>query len=216
MKHIVKADAPPELVEWQLNDKKFQKGVGKWSRIPGGVREPIRRSLLDEQGYLCCYCEKSITDDQYHVEHIQPQGIAATEHLGANYDNMLCSCLKDTATGDPLHCSRAKQHWYDAALYISPLSPDCEQKFHYSYDGRMLPADPADPAAIATIDRLRLGIPKLVALRKAVIDTFIDPTLSQEELNDLTTGYLADKIGNGGRYNEYYTTIRYLFTQLQS
>jgi uncharacterized protein (TIGR02646 family) len=211
MKYIEKGDPPAELLKWQRSDKKFQKGVGIWRRVPGHVRTPIRQALLEEQGYLCCYCEKAIVDDQYHVEHIQPQGVPATEHLGANYDNILCSCLKDTATGEPLHCGRAKQHWYDEALYISPLSPDCEQKFRYSYDGRILPADSTDSATIATIDHLKLDIPKLKALRKATIDPFLDPSLSPEDIDELTTSYLVDKVDNGGRFNEYYTMIKYLF-----
>lgn len=44
-----------------------------------------------------------------------------------------------------------------------------------------------------------------------VIEPFLDPELTEDELNDFVTAYLVDKDKNEGKFNQFYTTIQYLF-----
>lgn len=212
MKHIIKNSIPPELLDWQSKNGYYKVGHPKWKSISSALREIIRESMRNEQGYICCYCERYLQKDDYHIEHIKPKGDKSPyKHLLAEYDNMLCSCQAEGLKGDPLHCGMGKAGWYDPVNYISPLDPECEGRFKYTFNGHIEPADPTDAGAVMTIDQLKLYLPKLKALREATIEPFLDENLSPQELENFVSGYLVEKELNDGRYNEFYTTIKFLF-----
>lgn len=100
---------------------------------------------------------------------------------------------------------------YEEPLFVSPLDPNCEARFRYTFDGHIQASTDNDNGAQTTIQRLNLNIDKLIALRKAVIDPFLDETLSAKELSDFVNGYLVQKENNNGHYNQFYTTIQDLF-----
>jgi len=212
MKYIEKYPEPQELLDWKENDKMYKRGHPNWDRIPSGVKQTVRETLLAEQGYICCYCERIIQEGDCHIEHIKPKGAPEYEHFLAEYDNLLCSCQFELAKGEPKHCARRKGNWYDEELFISPLQPNCETRFKYTHDGHIYATIENDKAANCTIENLHLKLDKLNALRRAAIEPFLDETLSQDELNAFVNGYLADKIHNNGKYNPFYTTIKYLFS----
>lgn len=209
MKYIVKNPEPQELLDWKNSDLQYRRGRPKWERIPSATKAIIRESLKDEQGHICCYCERFMQDNDYHIEHIKPKGIPPFEINLADYDNLLCSCQFELIKGEPNHCGNSKASWYDPNLLVTPLDVSCEKKFTYTFDGYINSLDPNDSSAITTIDKLRLGIDKLNALRASVIEPFLD--LEDEELIAFVQGYLQDKSLNNGRFNEFYTTIQYLF-----
>jgi uncharacterized protein (TIGR02646 family) len=212
MKYIAKHPEPQDLLDWKNSDKMYLRGLPKWNRIPRELKESIREKLMAEQGYICCYCERVIEDNDCHIEHIKPKGMKEYEKFLADYDNLLCSCQLEIPPGEPRHCGTNRGSWYDEALFITPLQPQCESRFKFSYDGYIEPALAADDAANITIKRLNLQIDKLNALRKAAIDPFLDATLSPDELAAFVAGYLVDKAENNGRFSPFYTTIKYLFS----
>ena len=128
-----------------------------------------------------------------------------------DYDNLLCSCQLELEKGEPRHCGNSKGSWFQENNFVSPLNPDCEKKFKYTFDGYIEPVDENDEPTITTIEKLRLGIDKLNKLREKAIEPFIEIPLSDKELKKLVTGYLRNKTINGGKYNEFYTTIKFLF-----
>lgn len=211
MKFIVKDAELQELIDWKQDDKMFQRGNPKWDRLTPLVKDKIRESLKREQGYICCYCERELIPNDYHIEHIKPKGFPIYKKFQIDYDNLLCSCQNETAKGEPRHCARSKDNWYDLNLFISPLDPLCEDKFTYTYDGHILPADPNDNAALATILKLQLFTDKMNNYRKAVIDLFIDDEITDIEVSILKENYLIHKDKNGGKFNAFYTTIKNLF-----
>ncbi len=212
MKHIIKDSEPQQLLNWKAKDKMYQRNRPRYSRITGDVRIVLATSLRIEQGNICCYCEQSINAIDSHTEHILPQ--TRYQQFSCDYDNMICSCQRDIIKGDPEHCVMGKDDWYDVALFISPLDPTCEDKFSYTFDGQILPTDVTDQAAVATIERCKLDIPKLKALREGVLDTFTDDSLSDAELTQYVQSYLIEKDANNGYYNPFFTTIRILFGHL--
>lgn len=85
MRQIQKTCPPDEFVEYCKTP-----GVcyGELNGIP---KRALRKRLLEDQGYICCYCGRSIEDDENtKIEHIKCQ--KNYEHLALNFDNMLASC----------------------------------------------------------------------------------------------------------------------------
>ena len=211
MKHIVKNQEPQEFIDWKRKDKMFQRGKPNWNRVTKQIRDIIRTSLDKEQGYICCYCERRISENDHHVEHLKPKDRNKFPELQLDYNNLLCSCQLELEKGEPRHCGNSKGSWFDETLLISPLDPSCEDQFIYSYDGHIYPSDESNLAAKTTIDKLKLDIDKLVDLRKKTIEPFIDENLNDVELRTFVEGYLVDKENNDGKYNEFFTTIKFLF-----
>jgi len=211
MKHIVKLSEPQELIDWKAADKMYQRGNPKWKRVDTTVKNIVKENLRKEQGGICCYCERRLIENDYHTEHLKP--IFKFPDIQIEYDNLLCSCQFEIEKGEPRHCGNSKGSWFDESLFISPLSEDCEEKFKYTFDGQIEPADENEQAA-TTIEKLRLNLDKLIDDRKKAIEPFLnlDLELTEDELNDFVDAYLVDKNENGGNFNEFYTTIKYLFT----
>lgn len=67
MKRIAKNAEPSQFSEWKRGDKMARRP--RWNRVPHPVRMAIHDSLMDEQGYICCYCESRVESDGSHMEH---------------------------------------------------------------------------------------------------------------------------------------------------
>ncbi|MEW6235542.1 MAG: retron system putative HNH endonuclease [Candidatus Omnitrophota bacterium] len=202
MKYIVKGNEPVELTKRksQLNTNRRKLGRKK-------IKDIIRRALMNEQGHICCYCERRIVEGDCHIEHFRPQSDGVDP---LDYSNMLCSCLDQIEERIPRHCGYLKGDWFDEDLLISPLNKDCENHFSFTADGQILPKY-GDKAADETIKRLGLNIPKLQDMRKQVISPFIDENLTDDDYIRFVNGYL--KMDSEGRFNPFFTTIRYLFVE---
>jgi uncharacterized protein (TIGR02646 family) len=205
MKYIEKQPEPPIFAEWKAQAN------AEWKPRYDDLRNPekpaLKKALMAEQGALCCYCERRLIESDSHIEHFKPQESFKDETL--EYGNLLCSCQQELEKGEPRHCGNLKDKWYDAALTVSPLDPDCEARFAYTHDGRIHPAVATDEGASQTIKRLGLSIPKLNALRRSAIEPFIDDALTVDDMQQFVTGYLERD--PGGHFNEFFTTIRHLF-----
>lgn len=205
MKYIAKQHEPQVFTDWKaMANDNWQPS---YESLSGTTKRAVKLALMNEQGHICCYCERRLTEEDSHIEHLRPQSDPACDSL--DYNNMLCSCTRKIIKGDPRHCGNLKGSWFDERLIISPLDPACENKFSYTADGHIKPADSSDNAAQETIKKLGLGIPKLNDLRKKAIEPFLDEGISDGELEKFVTGYL--KQDSSGRYGEFWTTIRYLF-----
>lgn len=171
------------------------------------VKKAVKQALMTEQGYICCYCEDRLSDDGSHIEHFQPKSDPKIDPL--DFSNLLCSCQNELTRGEPRYCGQLKGNWFDAQKLISPLDPTCEKRFAFTADGWIQPAYDHDEGAIITIEKLGLNIPKLRNLRQRAIESFIDPSLSDRELEDFVNSYLEPD--NLGQFNPFWTTVRYLF-----
>ncbi len=213
MKYIIKGTEPSELTDWKLKDKMYQRGKPDWNRLKKEVKDALRNTISKEQGYICCYCERRITENNFHLEHLKPKAESKFPQLQLEYSNLLCSCQLDLEQGEPRHCGNIKGSWYDEENFVSPLDPDCTGRFKFTANGQIYSADENDEAIQTTIEKLRLDIDKLNNLRKDAIEPFLnlDGYLSEEDLKQFIQGYLVDKTANNGMYNEFYTTIKYLF-----
>lgn len=205
MKHITKQEEPQEFLDWKARANDDWQPT--YDELRGEEKKAVKDSLMAEQGFLCCYCERRLTDIDSHIEHFRPQNDPNCDPL--NYSNLLCSCQNKIAKGAPRHCGNLKNGWFEEPLLVSPLTEECEDRFAYSGDGGILPSDPADEPARITIEKLGLDIRKLCDLRKKAIDPFLDSELSESEFRQFVVGYLQKN--NMGMFGEFSTTIRHLF-----
>ena len=205
MKHIVKKKEPQAFTDWKaLANEDWQP---TYRGLAGNPKKAVKDALMVEQGWICCYCEQRLTDDDSHIEHFRPQSDPAVDPL--DFDNLLCSCQNEIKKGEPRHCGNLKDNWFDTGLLVSPLDPNCENMFVFYGDGTIDPAADLNHAAIETIKRLGLDIPKLNDLRANAIEPFLDDELSIEEMKTFVSGYLRRDAS--GKFGEFWTTIRYLF-----
>jgi len=204
MKHITKKSEPIEFSDWKaLANEDWQP---TFSSLSGQIKDSVTTALMKEQGYICCYCERRLQENDSHIEHFNPQKDHSCDPL--DFDNMLCSCQNQLDKGEPRHCGNLKGCWFDPILLVSPFDFNCESKFSYTADGEISPADPKDKAANQTINKLGLDIPKLNSLRKNAIEPFL-ADLNPSELQQFVNGYLQQD--SDGRFGVFWTTIKYLF-----
>ena len=169
----------------------------RWRRVPTEVKTDVHGALVGEQRGICCYCEGRVAVDDSHVEHFRPR--ERFEALQLDYANLLASCGRDQAAGMPRHCGHRKGSWFVEGRLVSPLSPNCEDRFRFTANGHVLPVE-GDDAAVTTIARLGLDLPKLNALRAAAVEALYD--LPPSEVRRL----LAAEVD--GNFVPYYSTIK--------
>lgn len=64
--------------------------AGKWITSSRYKLQDIKDQLKEATHYKCCYCEKSIRDTIWHVEHYRPK--TSYYWLAHSWDNLLCCC----------------------------------------------------------------------------------------------------------------------------
>lgn len=206
MKTIVKGEEPQAILDW----KKLENPdwTPSYALLSGRLKQLLLDALMKEQGFICCYCESKLVQGDCHVEHFQPQSDPAVKDL--DYQNLHASCLNRLKKGDPRHCGNLKGNWFHREHLISPQSPDCQTRFSFLGNGAIIPATQDDIVAQETIKQLGLDIAKLSRNRKAVIDTFLDEDLADDEIELLVERYLEPT--KDGRFNQYWTTIQQIFS----
>lgn len=200
MKHIEKQQEPAAFSEWKAHDRMAHRP--NWNRVPGDIKRGVHTALMQEQGFLCCYCQAPVNRESSHVEHFRPRGKQRYRNLQLDYSNLHGSCGRASVKGEPLQCGFSKGSWFDEQLLISPLDAACEDRFRFTGDGRIRPASGgATEAAAETIKRLALDLPKLDKRRQEVLHAYID--LSIPELETLLA-----RPDPEGRFVPFYTAVK--------
>lgn len=171
----------------------------------------LKQVLLEEQGYICCYCGcriDNISGDKAIVEHLLPISGAGRNKL-ASYDNLLISCAGDRVFdaenrsygADRLHCDAKK----DAqVLALTPLTPNCDKQFRYTIDGHV---SGLTPNASDAVTKLNLDCILLQRRRLAAMELFLRDinSLSDEDLNIIKSAYESKNAD--GKYEPYCTAV---------
>lgn len=167
MKYIAKAPEPDFFTDWKNNDKMYQRDRPNWNRLTSDEKNEIRKALIEEQGFICCYCGTRVAVDDSHVEHFRPKN--KYPELQLEYNNLLCPCQLELKKVQSRHCGNAKGGWFNENLTVSPLDAECESRFEYLDEGSIQPSDGNDEGAKATIKHLAFNIEKLRELRQSAI-----------------------------------------------
>jgi len=180
MRRIIKATEPQAFTNWKLlaNDA-WQPSYGV---LQNPEKQALHDALLNEQGRLCCYCGRTISRTDSHIEHFRPQ--EAHENLALDYSNLHASCIRESEPGTPLHCGHAKGSDFDESKAISPLDEGCERRFIYSAkNGKIYPADRADESADYMVKLLKLDISFLCDRRAEVLKSVFDDKFMESASN---------------------------------
>jgi len=123
----------------------------------------LRRALLVEQGYICAYCMKRISDDKSRIEHIKCRERYPEHKL--DYNNMIICCSGETGT--EFHCDRKKEN---SDISFSPFNTHFIDTISYeTYNGKIKSSDSVWNNEINVI--LNLNNTRLQLNRKKVIES---------------------------------------------
>jgi uncharacterized protein (TIGR02646 family) len=160
---VTKGAEPPALTAWW---KQVAAGHAPgWEEIPSATKRAVKEALLQEQGFICCYCERRIDAGSSHIEHLQPQSVAPA--LIFAYTNLLASCQGEGVLGKA--ASTCGQVRGSQALPVHPLMPDCGEYFVFRASGAIEAAPSRGAVALQAIKALALDHPRLNLLRREVI-----------------------------------------------
>lgn len=92
----------------------------------------LKKALLQEQGYICCYCMSGIKASNMKVEHYKPRG--KHPNLKLDFTNLFAAC-KGNFCSDK-HCDTKKDK---TELLIHPADPknNCELIVSYKLSGHL-------------------------------------------------------------------------------
>ena len=209
MKYIVKQTPPPIFLKYIRDNptatySMFRKGTRRYKET--------KRSLLEEQGYICCYCGRRIyNNEESQIEHIFAKGTAAYKKLQLDYEKNMVACCdggkkersEGTINKEYLYCEAVKG---DQILPINPLTIECERKFLFDENGGIIGVS---KDAEVTIEMLNLTSPVITNKRKAAIKYYIDYPVS-----DWNVEYARlSKKDCSGRFEEFcFVLQRYIET----
>jgi uncharacterized protein (TIGR02646 family) len=197
MKKIIKNESPKFFEEWKKGNSYYWHDIEKRENFP--IKKNLKRTLIAEQGYICCYCGQEIDDSGNTVlEHIKPREHYLDKHL--EYTNLLASCKggqveREDAKKDgmtkreirklPLYCDASKGN---SELPITPLDNNCEEFFVFGSNGEIFETNKQSGE---TIEILNLDNEVLRNLRKAAIEGFYDDELLTEEIELIIENLLS-------------------------
>ncbi len=213
MKRIYKRSEEP----YRLKRYRERWPYETWDRFHRYDRDAyreIKKALLEDQHYLCAYCEIDIkfaddvtTDpniiDDFRVEHFVPK--STTREGGHNYHldwwNMLGVChgasqskvvdakKRYSKLMSDRSCDVPKSGKTISGNILNPLKiPKRQRLFSFvEVSGKMLVDTTSCPSSLVrkaenTIEELNLNAPRLMRMRKAVIDR-LDEQVNEEQAN---------------------------------
>lgn len=198
------------------NYESFKSDVGLGDLSPA---TGLRKSLLEEQGYICAYCmkriphshtEKGISADKMKVEHFiaQTNKKSISNNLDITYTNMLACCMGNQGKNEKYETCDTRKG--EKILTISPLNNAHVRTIKYAPDGSIHSTNEIFEVEINKI--LNLNENNLKKQREAlfnvlkgkVIKEFSKPHLTRLEKNN----YLDKEINwwnskKGGKFKEF-------------
>ncbi len=118
-------------------------------------KEDLAKELLKEQGFLCCYCNRTIhneekkrantaenidhNDRRWTIEHVTPKSENA-ERYTFDYCNLAASCCGGERVPQSIvkYCNNGRS---DKSIAINPFMPECEEKIYFDLLGNILSDD---------------------------------------------------------------------------
>jgi uncharacterized protein (TIGR02646 family) len=169
MRRIIKTNAPQQLTAWCEANKDLNHSYKDLCKTD--AHQSLKEKLLEEQGKLCAYTGRTVEAATSHIEHLKPRNECA-EWEDVEYKNVVaCFPLnggdKSFGYGAPV-----KNGWWDAKLFISPLSDECDRRFKFTWSGRIYPNPEDHHGATKTIEVLGLDNEGLRQLRWSRIKGF--------------------------------------------
>lgn len=144
-------------------------------------KDDLRRSLVEEQKGICCYCMSRIrpNSDDMKIEHWQCQERYRARQL--EYSNLLGACLGGKGRPErEQHCDTRKGR-RDLSFNPADREHNVEQLVRFLADGTIKGCNDDIDRQLNAV--LNLNMPRLVENRKAVLDSFKDRLASGKKLD---------------------------------
>lgn len=196
MKHIDKKETPENLKNWRENwrarndnnvklenlySQDEMTGNRLWRVLPSSKytsvgekrlysKEELKENLVDEQGYICCYCNREIRVSDATIEHFKEKGKSEYFDLAFDYNNLLLSCDGYEQEPRPRDVCCNSKRIQNEELRLSPLQNDIENYFDFTFDGQIIGLT---DEAKEVIEKLGLKIEKLRQLRESAIKAIV-------------------------------------------
>jgi uncharacterized protein (TIGR02646 family) len=208
MKRIIKGSEPSCLLQYRQIDGANYDGYHP--------KEPLKKSLLKEQGYICCYCMGRTSIDNMEIEHNKPQADNkdVNPDLQLDYKNLLASCSGSRGQRKKnLHCNARKGDYegthknYTMTLNPADSNKNCENQIRYSSTGKIFSDDETINHELNEILNLNLQTlkdnrrTKLLTVINALNKNFPNKTWSKEAIKKKLEE-LSSKDAEG-KYTEY-------------
>lgn len=210
MKFIIKGTSPKIFDNWK--EKKNDAWKPTWEGFQNPQKREVKKALLLDQGYICCYCGFRIENDSLtEIEHIKPrvQCIDTDENKALDYDNFLVSCNGSQKEQKPriTHCNNFR---LNKLLVITPLNKSCENVFLYTIKGATISKD-SDESINNLIEKvLNLNATKIKKKREKIIIALEEDFKSATE-NDIKDEILSLSKRINNRFKEMcFVGINYL------
>lgn len=130
MIYIQKKSEPPKLMHYR---KTTEAG---FDYMDSEVKEELRISLLEEQGYICAYCMSRIHDStDVKIEHLEARN-KANELI---YQNLLAVCKGNE--GQPWVLQTCDTRKGSQSITISPLDKNAMETIYYKNNGEIHSTD---------------------------------------------------------------------------
>lgn len=173
--------------------------------------DSIKSKLINDQGYICCYCNARVLENGSTIEHIIPKSIDHTNVL--EYSNLLIACnggreerkKNDDKENYPNYCDAFRG---SNKLDFSPLENKCWLAFHYDIENGSISGNNFE--ANNVINTLNLNCNILKKNRKSAYEVLFDDIhelLSNKELEMIWDSFWEKDSLN--MYNPYFYSILY-------
>lgn len=226
MRHIQKRNEPVHFTDWKNRFRAANGRAAEYEDLKGTAQYwKLKKALVEEQGYICCYCEKYIGKtsslDDCEIEHFMPRHpdrryltntqCSVCSSAQMDYMNLLASCKGEQMDSED-HCNHKKDNWYDFEHCISPTDGRIEEIFYFSTNGKILPVN-ENQTGKKMLEHMNLNSNSLIEQRKAAYDTVLEQEFDEDELLD-DRGYVYQTIQeykqrNNGKYHEFCSMITY-------
>lgn len=216
MHYIAKNNEPTDFEKW----RKTTPGCS-FNDMPREIKDSIRYSLLDEQGYVCCFCGKyfeaadreaggqreltpddQIKPESYNIAHIIPR--AQNPALALCYSNFGLSCSPQIKTPkNEHHCDQSQG---SRKLPIDPQTLNCIEFFEFKLDGYVSAKGSRKDDAAETIRILNLNAKRLITRRKEVLKGIEELIIADQSMRpDAIKSKFSSK--ENGRFAQFYFAI---------
>ncbi|MGL6099732.1 MAG: retron system putative HNH endonuclease [Fusobacteriaceae bacterium] len=183
----------------ELNKSKFNES----GFFLGPEKAELQNKLLEEQGYVCIYCQKRVKRKQGAIEHIRPKGIYGK--LTYDYFNLAISCKDNSRTCDPKK---------NNSLLLEYHKCDIEKEIDYNLNGELSSMNENLKEDIKTLglNEPSLKRKRMLALKGFLYEPFEENGKIKKRLINYTAEelvYISEKLKDKklGQFHPYYMFI---------
>ncbi|MEE1258482.1 MAG: retron system putative HNH endonuclease [Lachnospiraceae bacterium] len=222
MRQIHKKMEPVRFTNWKNKVATLTGRIATYEDLKDYEYFMLKKSLVEEQGFICCYCErriganKKLTDCD--IEHFMPrnpdssmpvaqQAICRAAQL--DYFNMFASCEGELADSID-HCNHKKDNWFDFSECISPLETEIRGLYGFKLNGEVYALG---DRGREMLKHLNLNSYVLQEQRKEAYYAVLELEFEDEDLLD-DEEYVEATIAhydnmNDGKYEQFCSMITY-------